>query len=415
MRLTSCATQKNAEQIPQELEVKLNPRHSLKEMIDCSEAISPETRVSELTERFYSEPDLDSLPLVVDGYPCGLAVRGKILTTLAIRFGFALFGKKPIRVIADMNPLIVSHRESLEDVLNQAMTRNFQDIYDEILVVDDDDRYLGRLSVKKLVIEQSSRLAQSMAQREVALARTAEMEKINDIKNSFMAHVTHELRSPVHAIVGLAELMENRFQAEQLDDFPKFLSLLSKSSANLRAIINNILDLSKIEAGRMEVLVEEFDLDDLLTEVLETCKVLAGDKPLKLELEVTANKQSYYADKVKVRQILLNLASNAIKYTDRGLVVISADITEENSLHLSVRDTGIGIRKKDLGRLFETFNQLEDAKTRRHSGSGLGLSMTRKLVDLLGGRIEVDSTFGVGSRFDVHIPLSQQERKAVTR
>jgi len=387
------------------------PSHKLCDLIDRSEAISPDTRVSVLAERFYSEPALDCLPLVKDGYPWGLATRNKILTTLAIRFGYALFGKRPIRVIADMHPLVVSHTETLEDVLSRAMARDFQDIYDEILVTDDTDKYLGKLSVKKLVIEQSTQLAQSIALRELALVKTAEMKKINEMKSNFMAHITHELRSPVHAIVGLSELMENRYAKQQLEDFPKFLSLLATSSVNLRAIINNILDLSKIEAGRMEVLVEEFDLEALLNEVLDTCKVLIGEKPIAIELESVADRRQHFADKVKIRQILLNLASNAIKYTDRGIVVIGADIDINNQLHLSVRDTGIGIRQEDLGRLFKSFSQLEDAKSRRHSGSGLGLSITRQMVELLDGRIEVDSTFGVGSRFDVYLPMANEDRK----
>ena len=379
---------------------------SVATLMTDGEQVSPDTLVAELAERFYAEPDLDALPLVVDGIPVGLAARGKILTTLAIRFGFALYGKKPIRVIADMSPLIVRQDEGIEQVLAKAMARDFQDIYDEILVVDGQGRYRGRLSVKRLVIEQSSRLAQSIAQRELAVAKTAEMEKINDMKNSFMAHVTHELRSPVHAIVGLAELMEMKYGAGQLEEFPRFLSLLSSSSVNLRAIINNILDLSKIEAGRMEVLVEDFQLGELLEEVIETGRVLAEGKPLTLETDCARPERTIRSDRVKIRQILLNLTSNAVKYTDRGIILVAAEVGDD--LELSVRDTGIGIRKEDVKRLFGAFNQLEDAKSRRHSGTGLGLTITREMVQLLGGSIEVDSTPGVGSRFDVRIPLGAE-------
>lgn len=378
--------------------------HTVAELITNGAQVSPDTQVAVLAERFYAEPNLDALPLVEDGAPVGLASRSKILTTLAIRFGYALYSRKPISVIADMQPLIVRDDEALEAVLAKAMARNFRDIYDEILVVDSAGRYRGRLSVKRLVIEQSSRLAQSIAQRELALARTREMEEMTDIKSRFMAHVTHELRSPVHAIVGLAELMEMRFDKRELDEFPKFLGLLSSSSLNLRSIINNILDLAKIESGRMEVFAEEFILGELLDEVLETSRMLAGDKPLTLEVECRAPQVVLRADRVKLRQVLLNLASNAVKYTDRGIVVIAAEAGD--SLEIAVRDTGIGIRKEDMEQLFGAFNQLEHAKSRRHSGTGLGLTITRELVQLLGGRISVDSTLGVGSRFDVSLPLS---------
>ncbi|NCO53440.1 MAG: hypothetical protein GW875_15290 [Deltaproteobacteria bacterium] len=228
---------------------------------------------------------------------------------------------------------------------------------------------------------------------------------MNDAKSSFMAHITHELRSPLHAIVGVIELVKMNFSQQKLDEFPKYINLLSTSSANLLAIINNILDLSKIEVGRMDVYSEDFVLGDLLQEVLETCQVLLGDKPLTIELDCAQPQILLSGDRGKVRQILLNLASNAVKYTDRGIITIAAE--GGSQLKLSVKDTGIGIRTEDLANLFVAFNQLEDAKTRRYNGSGLGLTITAQLVQLLGGNISVDSTFGIGSRFDVQLPCRQ--------
>ena len=386
---------------------------SIQKLITDGQTISPDTLVSELSQRFYDEPGLDALPIVKDGYPCGLATRSKILTTLAIRFGYALYGKKPISTIADMAPMIVTIHSPLSEVLDQAMSRDFNDIYDEILVIDDEDKYVGRLSVKRLVIEQGNHLANSIAQRELAVSKALEMEKMDAIKSSFMAHVTHELRSPVSAIVGFAELLQMRFNSQKMDELPKYLSLLSANAQNLREIINNILDLSKIEAGRMAVHSEEFSLCELLGEILETCKILAGDKPLSIEIDCPDASIKLQADRIKTRQILLNLASNAVKYSERGIIVIAAEVIDQQ-LHLSVKDTGIGIKKEHLERLFTAFDQLEDAKTRRIEGTGLGLTITQQLIQLLGGRISVASTFGVGSRFDVSIPctLTQQIKEA---
>ncbi|SHJ17493.1 Signal transduction histidine kinase [Malonomonas rubra DSM 5091] len=383
----------------------------ISDLISYGEAISPDTLVSVLSERFYNEPELDALPIVKDGYPYGLATRSKILTTLAIRFGFALYGKKPISVIADMTPMIVHIDESLNGVLDKAMARDFNDIYDEILVVDDEDKYVGRLSVKRLVVEQGNYLASSIAQRELAIARAKEMEKLDAVKTSFMAHITHELRSPIGAIIGFSELLQMRHNDGKRDDVPKYLSLLSSNAQNLRAIVNNILDLSKIEAGRMEIHSEEFSLCELLAEVLETCKVLAGDKPLQIEIDCPDPSIKLQADRIKTRQILLNLASNAVKYSDRGIIVISAEVTDQ--LHLAVKDTGIGIKKENLERLFTAFDQLEDAKTRRFEGTGLGLTITRQLIQLLGGAISVESTYGVGSRFDVSLPCTTKPKLKV--
>lgn len=378
---------------------------SIQKLITAGQTISPDTLVSELSQQFYDEPGLDALPIVENGYPCGLATRSKILTTLAIRFGYALYGKKPISIIADMAPMIVNIKSPLNKVLSQAMARDFNDIYDEILVVNDQDKYVGCLSVKRLVIEQGNHLASSIAQRELAVSKALEMEKMDAIKNSFMAHVTHELRSPVGAIVGFAELLQMKYNSQTMEEFPKYLSLLSANAQNLREIINNILDLSKIEAGRMDVHSEEFSLCELLGEILETCKILAGNKPLSIEIECSDPTAKLQTDRVKTRQILLNLASNAVKYCERGIIVIAAEVSE-NRLYLSVKDTGIGIKKDHLERLFTAFDQLEDAKTRRVEGTGLGLTITQQLIQLLGGRISVESTFGVGSRFDVTLPCT---------
>lgn len=389
--------------------IESEEEQSIHKLITGGQTIGPSTLVSELSQRFYDEPELDALPIVQNGYPCGLATRSKILTTLAIRFGYALYGKKPISTIADMAPLIVNINSPLNQVLSQAMARDFNDIYDEILVTDDDGRYAGRLSVKRLVVEQGNHLASSIAQRQLAVAKALEMEKMDAIKSSFMAHVTHELRSPVGAVIGFAELLQMRFESQTLDEVPKYLSLLSANAQNLREIINNILDLAKIEAGKMDVYSEEFSLCELLGEILETCKILAGDKPLNIEIDCPDASVKLQADRIKTRQILLNLASNAVKYSERGIIVIAAEVTGQQ-LHLSVKDTGIGIKKENLQRLFTAFDQLEDAKTRRVEGTGLGLTITRQLIQLLGGQISVESTFGVGSRFDVTIPCTLTDR-----
>lgn len=375
----------------------------VRELMTSRVSVSPDTQISVLAERFFAEAELESLPLVCDGFPYGLAVRNKILTTLGTRFGFALFARKPIRTIADMHPLLVHQDENLNTVLSQAMARDFQDIYDEILVVDDADKYVGMLSIKRMIVEQGNHLAQSIAHRRMAVERAVEIQKMNEAKSSFMAHVTHELRSPLHAIVGVIELLKMNFAEEKLDHFPKLINLLATSSTNLLAIVNNILDLSKIEVGRMDVHCEDFVLGDLLQEILETSKILAGEKSLAIELDCAQPDIVLHGDRGKVRQILLNLASNAVKYTDRGIIVIAAQASPQ--LNLSVKDTGIGIRREDIDQLFVAFNQLEDAKTRRYNGSGLGLTIIWQLVQLLGGTISVDSTFGIGSRFDVQLPI----------
>jgi signal transduction histidine kinase len=392
------------------MDQSVEERCPVKFLISSREQVPPTMRVERVADRFFAEQDLEALALVEEGRPCGLATRGKVMSILFNRFGFELFGRDPILEIADREPLMVGEDESLEIVLDKAMRREFKDIYDEILVVDEAGLFKGLLSVKRLVVEQGNALTQSMVQKEVALTKAREMKKVTDMKSRFIAHVTHELRSPVNAIIGLSELMQMAVEGGQSHQLPEKLSLLSISAVNLRALITNILDLSKIEAGRMDIIVEEFDLISLLQEVAETTRILLGEKPVVLEVAAGPEPQLIHSDWVKVRQILTNLSSNAAKFTDKGRIAVSLK-RQENGFELSVSDTGSGIRKGDLGRLFTSFTQLEDAKTRRHEGTGLGLAITRELVSLLEGRITVASTYGEGTTFTVHLPLKPTANK----
>lgn len=163
----------------------------------------------------------------------------------------------------------------------------------------------------------------------------------------------------------------------------------------------------------MDVVAETFDLAELLREVAETTRVLLGDKPVGVEVAGAEESFPFDSDAIKVRQVLVNLTSNAAKFTDRGNIRLALEKQEE-SIQLAVSDTGVGIREADLEKLFTAFSQLEDAKTRRHEGTGLGLTITRQMVGLLGGRIHVDSTYGRGTTFTVSLPtaIPQQERAA---
>jgi signal transduction histidine kinase len=378
--------------------------------ISSVQQVPPDLLVKEAADRFFQAPHLDALAIVDRGEPVGLITRQKFLLKLFRRFGLEIYGKNPIITIADGSPLIIEETERLDIAIDKALERQPDMVYDEIIVAGGNGCFKGLLSVRQLVIQQSSALANSMVQKEIATKRAQELEKINRVKSQFIAHVTHELRSPVNAIIGLAELLRIAGEKGQIAQIKERLSLMISSATNLRAIITNILDLSKIEAGKMEVVQERFELTTLLEEIAETAGILIGDKPVVIEVAAPARPFFITSDPVKLRQVLMNLISNAAKFTEQGHIRLSLAVLK-NGLELSVSDTGIGIKQEHLDRLFMAFSQIEDAKTKRYEGTGLGLAISRSLAQALGGGISVSSEFGKGTVFVLTLPLKLIKQK----
>src|ERR1700682_4935552 len=369
-----------------------------------SASIHPSTLVSKLADDFFHHPNLDSMAVANDDRPVGLITRQKFLFTVLRRLGGGVFGRKPVSELTDYNALVVFASMPLDEALARAIARSPEAVYHELVVVDDGVRYLGLLSVRQMIVQHSTALANILMQKDLADARARELEKVSEIKSQFLANVTHELRSPVNAIIELTELVRMAAENGYVGQVRDRLSLLLSSATNLRSIITNILDLSKIEAGKMQLIDESFDLVPLLDEVVETTRVLAGNKPVDVAL-VSESQRMMVSDPVKVRQVVVNLTSNAAKFSEAGRIVVvqSFDDAAQEAV-IRVSDCGIGIRQEDLDRLFEAFTQLEDSKSKRHEGTGLGLTITRELLHLLGGAITVESEFGRGSTFTVRIP-----------
>ncbi len=373
-------------------------------LITSNKYISPDVPVKDVTDRFFQDSNIEALALVKDKNVEGLITRPKLFLTVFKRYGFEVYGKKPISAIADTSPLVFNERERLDIAMDRALERPSHDIYDDIIVVDDDGRYKGLLSVKQMVVQQSNVLANSIMQKELVHAKAKELEKMSEMKSQFIAHVTHELRSPVNAIIMLTELLKVSHEKGAIGQMKDRLALMMSSATNLRTIVTNILDLSKIEAGKMEVLNEYFDMGALLREVAENTRVLLGNKPVSVQVVAHDGPLFFLSDPIKVRQILINLTSNAAKFTDNGVIILYL-FNGADKLRISVSDTGPGIREEDLEKLFTAFSQLEDTMTKRHEGTGLGLSICKNLTDILGGSISVSSIFGKGTTFEVSLPL----------
>jgi signal transduction histidine kinase len=232
----------------------------------------------------------------------------------------------------------------------------------------------------------------------------AQLVQASRLKSQFLASMSHELRTPLNSIIGFSKVLLNRLDGELNDKQDAYVRSVHNSSTHLLQLINSILDISRIEAGKLDLRREAFGLLELVDECLEISAPLARGKPLKLEKDVALDVPRISADRTKVKQVLLNLISNGIKFTPGGRVVVRAR-PEAQHVHVSVSDSGVGIRKADLSRLFEPFERLENPLARQAGGTGLGLAISKKFVEIHGGQMWAESRENVGSTFHFTLPL----------
>jgi signal transduction histidine kinase len=237
-------------------------------------------------------------------------------------------------------------------------------------------------------------------------ATNARLVQANQLKSQFLASMSHELRTPLNSIIGFSKVLLNRLDGDLTERQDTYLRSVHKSGTHLLQLINDILDFSRIEAGRVEVYPEEIDLHELVTECIESSLPLLRGKPLRIDQEVPDALPRLVADRTKVKQILLNLLSNAIKFTAAGRACVRVR-TEDGLVHVSVVDTGIGIREADLSRLFEPFHRLDTPLSRQVGGTGLGLAISKKFVEIQGGRLWAESHENQGSTFHFTLPVAR--------
>lgn len=276
------------------------------------------------------------------------------------------------------------------------------------------DQVLGTLTVvngpsKQAFTPASLNLVTMLASQAAAAIQKAQLyeaaQEADRLKSAFLASMSHELRTPLNSIIGFTGILLQGLVGPLNDEQRKQLGMVMNSARHLLALINDVLDISKIEAGGLELASEPFDVGQVIQRAVQTVTPIADKKGLQLVVEVSPDIGRIVGDQRRVEQILINLINNAIKFTDEGQVRIRSEIVNHR-LVTQVTDTGIGIRPEDVGKLFKPFRQIDTGVARRHEGTGLGLAICDRLVNMMGGKIWVESQWGQGSTFTFTLPVA---------
>ncbi len=291
--------------------------------------------------------------------------------------------KNTYQSLQDTQANLIEHRDNLEEMVAERTS-------------------LLEKTNEKLSTEIQVRI---QALNELAIAKER-AEESDRLKSAFLATMSHELRTPLNSIIGFTGIILQGIVGPLNEEQKKQLNMVRGSAQHLLSLINDILDISKIEAGQLQIAYEEYDLPDAIEKTLATVRPLAEKKGLCLTSSISGDINKITGDRRRTEQILLNLISNAVKFTNEGSVIVECEIGD-NGIALRVADTGIGIKEKDLETIFQPFRQIDSGLTRKYEGTGLGLSICKKLVELMGGTIWVKSILGSGTTFGFYLPTDR--------
>ena len=268
----------------------------------------------------------------------------------------------------------------------------YADIFDKSQKLED---YNEQLRMSKIWVEE--------ANAQLVLVNQ-QLEEASRLKSQFLANMSHELRTPLNSIIGFTNLILTDDVQPPTEEQKEGLEIVLRNAKNLLALISDVLDLSKIEAGKLTITPEVFEIGDVLKDAIATIEPLLSDKPVRLTMEIEPDMPGVFSDPARIKQIVLNLLSNAAKFTDAGQIRVTAKTPDGNAVSVAVEDTGPGIPSDYTRVVFEEFRQVDGSNTRKHGGTGLGLTISRRLAKLLGGDLAVQSVIGEGSTFILTLP-----------
>ena len=356
--------------------------------------------------------------LIMAGASIGITVLAIIVTAFAVSMLLRRI-TRPLNQLVDATKAISSGDLSTEITVQSkdevgVLAASFNQMARDLKAsIDEKDQYARQLAKLNVELEDKVRARTrelEAANRELQIANV-KIREADRLKSEFLANMSHELRTPMNAIIGFTRLVRRKaadlLPARQLENLEK----VEISANQLLALINDILDLSKIEAGKMSVNIMPFEFIPLVDTCFSTVEPMIKAGKVRLIKEMPEDLPEMLSDQDKLKQIIINLLSNALKFTEKGEVKLSAAV-EDASLKIAVSDTGVGIPADALEYIFDEFRQVDGSSTREHGGTGLGLSITKKLTHILGGTIEASSVEGEGSAFTVILPLTRQDEES---
>jgi signal transduction histidine kinase/DNA-binding response OmpR family regulator len=301
---------------------------------------------------------------------------------------------------------VMSVQSNIENAYTQRDVSLLQSITNQLTTAIENAELVNGL--ESALQEQRQLLIELQRTNQSLKDQREQAEKASKVKSEFLANMSHELRTPLNAIIGFSEILIADYATCPKEVFEEFLENICKSGKHLLHLINDVLDLSKVESGKMELRSADCDLVEMMEDVRGTMKPIADRKEVHIVTEYNARIKTIYADQQKFKQILYNLLSNAVKFShDGGTVIIRTNVVDE-MLEIMVEDHGIGIKQEDWNRIFQTFQQVDSSYSRKYQGSGLGLALAQKFVEIHGGTLTFSSEYGTGSTFRFTIPINQR-------
>jgi len=336
--------------------------------------------------------------------------------------GAELLQMKPTALVVE------EEKEFMADSLREAFTKGEADgevnlivkggkkmaaFFTTLRMTIDEKRYLVGTAIDITELKQAQEalqrahdeLEKKVAERTRELSQAnIRLQELDQLKSMFLASMSHELRTPLNSIIGFVSWLLMGMEGDLNEEQNKQLTMVKNSANHLLSLINDILDISKIESGKVDLSIEAFDIAEVAKGVAETVLPQTKEKGLALIVDVPEGIE-LKSDKRRVKQVLMNLVSNAVKFTDQGNVTITGRSGDGNGLAITVTDSGSGIREEDMEKLFQAFQQIDMSSTKKHEGTGLGLYLCKKLMGFLGGTIAAESQYGKGSEFTFTLPL----------